>query len=85
MSEEQRIKEACLRTAQADMELLFTIIGELGYTGYKIAMCKIKGNSYLQCAQKLGISKSLAQYHWENCKQKGYDSNLKKIFNINSV
>lgn len=85
MSEEQRIKEQCLRMAQTEMERLFTIIGNLGYVGYKISMCKLKGYSYLQCANKFGISKSLAQYHWENCKSKGYDSDLIRIFNIKSV
>jgi hypothetical protein len=85
MSEEQRIKEQCLQMAATEMEKLFTIIGDLGYPGYKIAMCRLKGYSYLQCAHKFGISKSLAQWYWNSCQKKGYDIDLKKIFNIKSV
>ena len=82
MSEEQRIKEQCLRMAQAEMEMLFTIIGDLGYVGYKISMCKLKGSSYNQCKTKLGVSRSKVLRYWKNCRNKGYDVHLKRIFNL---
>jgi hypothetical protein len=82
MSEEQRIKEQCIQMAVTEMEQLLNIIGDLGYKGYKICMCRLKGYSYLQCAQKFGVKKSRAQYYWETCKNKGYDIHLKRMFKI---
>lgn len=82
MSEAEQIKILCLTKAAKDMEELFNIIGDLGYVGYKISMCKMKGYSYQQCANKLGISKALAQYHYEKCKEKLYDTALKRIFKL---
>lgn len=82
MSEAQLIKEQCLRMAAAELEQLMNIIGDLGYVGYKISLCRIRGFSYLQCGSKFGISKALAQWHWRNCRKKGYDIKLKQIFNM---
>jgi hypothetical protein len=82
MSEEQRIKEQCLQMAGAEIEMLFTIIGDLGYIGYKISMCKLKGLSYSQCGAKLGVSRGKVQRYWRNCRRRGYDAHLKKIFNL---
>lgn len=82
MSEAQQLKEQCLSMAVAELEQLMNIIGDLGYIGYKISLCRLKGSSYLQCAQKFNISKSLAQYYWNNCISKGYDQTLQKMFNI---
>jgi hypothetical protein len=82
MSEEQRIKEQCLQMAASEIEKLFTIIGDLGYVGYKISMCKLKGLSYNQCGAKLGVSRGKVQRYWRNCRLKGYDHDLRRIFNI---
>lgn len=82
MSEAENIKEHCAKMAAAEVEVLFKIIGDLGYVGYKISMCKLKGSSYNQCKTKLGVSRALVQWHWKNCRRKGYDSHLKKIFNL---
>jgi hypothetical protein len=82
MSEAQQIKQQCLIMAAAEIEQLLKIIGDLGYPGYKISLCKLKGLSYNQCARKYNISKSLAQWHWDKCRDKGYDIQLKKIFNL---
>ena len=82
MSEEQRIKEQCLQMAAEELQMLFTIIGELGYVGYKISMCKLKGASYNQCKIGLGVSRGMVQRYWRNCRRKGYDTQLKKIFNL---
>lgn len=82
MSEAQQIKEQCLTMAAAELELLLKIIGDLGYIGYKISLCKVKGYSYAQCGRKFRVSKSLAQWHWNSCRNKGYDLHLKRIFNL---
>lgn len=82
MSEGEQIKILCLTQAAKEVEELMHIIGELGFVGYRISMCKIKGNSYQQCANKYGISKALAQYHYEKCKEKLYDIALKRIFKL---
>jgi hypothetical protein len=82
MSEAQLLKQQCLTMAAAELEQLLLIIGELGYVGYKISLCKIKGLSYTQCSRKFNISKSLAQFYWEKCQTKGYDIKLKNIFKL---
>lgn len=66
--------------AASELQELLTIIGELGYLGYKISMCKLKGNSYQQCATRFGITKSAAQRYWEKCIENRYDISLKRIF-----
>lgn len=82
MSTEQEIKQQVMCMAVGEIEILLNIISDLGYVGYKISMCKIKGFSYMQCAQKFGIPKSTAQSYWEKCTQKAYDIALRKLFNI---
>lgn len=82
MSEAQELKQQCLTMAVAELEQLLIIIGDLGYVGYKISLCRIKGFSYGQCARNFRIKKSVVQYHWENCRKKGYDISLKKMFNL---
>ena len=82
MSEAQQLKEQCLTMAVAELEQLMNIIGDLGFTGYKISLCRIKGLSYGQCARNFRVSKSLAQWYWESCQKKGYDIQLKKIFKL---
>jgi hypothetical protein len=80
MTEAEQLKILCLTQAAKDIERLLNIIGDLGYVGYKISLCKIKGYSHKQCARKFGISKSLAQWHWDNCRKKGYHIHLEKMF-----
>lgn len=82
MSEEQQLKEQCIRMAAADLEKLLSIIGDLGYLGYKICRCKLKGYSYNQCKGKLRVSRSLVQWHWKKCKRLGYDVELRRILNL---
>ncbi len=82
MSEAEQLKEQCLTMAATELELLFTIIGDLGFVGYKISLCKLKGYSYNQCRRKYGISRPQAQRHWKNCRKKGYDADLKRMFNL---
>jgi hypothetical protein len=75
-------KEDIMKMAAGEVQLLLDIIGDLGYVGYKISMCKLYGNSYQQCANKFGIDKSAAQRHYEKCIEKQYDIALKKIFGL---
>jgi len=81
-NETEKIKQQMIGMAVTDMEKLFEIIGELGFIGYKISMCKIKGYSYKQCALKYGVSKSAAQRFWQKCIDKRYDIALKNLFQI---
>lgn len=82
MSAEQEIKQQVMSMAVSDIELLLNIIGDLTYVGYKISLCKLKGNSYMQCAIKYNIQKSAAQYYFEKCIEKQYDIALRKLFNL---
>jgi hypothetical protein len=82
MSEAQQIKEQCITMAVAELELLMNIIGDLGYIGYKVSLCRLKGLSYGRCSRNFKIKKSLAQYYWESCQQKGYDLHLKRMFHL---
>lgn len=82
MSEDQQIKEKCISMAADDFSLLLTIIGELGYPGYRIAICKLRGASYNQCKISLGVSRQAVQRHWKKCREMGYDLHLKRIFNF---
>lgn len=82
MSEAEQIKILCLTKAAKEMEELFNIIGDLGYVGYKISLCKIKGYSYQQCAIRFGITKRRAQKYYEKCNRNGYDTALKRIFKL---
>lgn len=75
-------KEDILQMAANEVELLFTIIGDLGYIGYKISMCKLHGNSYQQCATKFGISRSAARRYYEKCVEYRHDIALKQIFHF---
>lgn len=75
-------KEELLRMAASEMEELLNIIGELGYTGYKISMCKLQGNSYQQCANKFRISKQTARRLFAKCVDNRHDIALKKIFQL---
>lgn len=82
MSEAEHIKEHCAKMAAAELELLLKIIGDLGYVGYKISLCKLKGSSYSQCKSKIGVSRAKVQRHWKTCRSMGYDIHLKRIFNL---
>jgi hypothetical protein len=82
MSEAEQLKKECMAMAVAELEQLMNIIGDLGYRGYRVSICRLKGYSYGQCAQNLNISKSLAQWYWESCQKKGYDIVLKQIFKM---
>lgn len=82
MSSEQEIKQKVMSMAVSEMETLLNIIGDLGYCGYKISMCKLRGNSYQACANKFGIDKSTAQRYYEKCIEKQYDITLKELFQI---
>jgi hypothetical protein len=82
MSEEQRIKEKCIEMAAEDFRLLLTIIGDLGYPGYRIAICKLRGASYTKCCISLGVSRAMVQRYWKKCKIRGYDSELRRMFNF---
>lgn len=75
-------KEEILRMATKDVEMIFIIVGSLGYVGYKVSMCKLKNYSYSQCAIKFGITKELACYYWRKCKKEGFDKELIRIFSI---
>ena len=85
MTEAQKLKIACISMAAAEIELLFKIVGDLGHLGYKVSLYRLYGASYNQCAQKFGISKSLAQFHWYKCIDKGYDSDLRRMFNLSET
>lgn len=78
----EHIKQHMMRMAVEEVELLLSIIGDLGFDGYKICMCKLHGNSYQQCSNKFNIPKSSAQRYWEKCTQNEYDIALKKIFGL---
>ena len=75
-------KEHIARLAAAEIEELFSIVGDLGHVGYRISLCKLKGFSHQQCASKFGISKQAAQRSWEKCIEKRYDITLKRIFQL---
>lgn len=75
-------KEHIAQMAVEQLEELFTVIGDLGHVGYKISLCKIKGFSHQQCANKFGIHKEHARKLWYKCVQNGHDITLKRIFNI---
>jgi hypothetical protein len=75
-------KEELMRMATTEVEELLNIIGDLGYTGYKISMCKLSGYSYQQCANKFRISKQTARRLYAKCVENRYDIALKKIFQI---
>lgn len=82
MSEAEQLKKECLTMAATELEQLMNIIGDLGYPGYRVSLCRIKGGSYNQCRLRLGISRSKAQRHWKSCRKKGYDADLKRIFRL---
>ena len=75
-------KDEIMKMATAEVELLFNIIGDLGYIGYKISMCKLKGYSHQQCANKFGISKQTARRLYAKCVENRHDIALKKLFQI---
>ncbi len=75
-------KEHIAKMAAADLEELLAIVGDLGYPAYRISLCKLKGQSHQQCANKFNISKSTAQSMWEKCMSKSYDIALRRIFNL---
>jgi hypothetical protein len=79
---DKNLKEQMMLMAVSDIELLFCIISDLSFEGYKISLCKLKGYSLQQCATKFGVSKSNAQYAWEKCQEKNYDVELKRLFMI---
>lgn len=83
MSDGQQIKEHVLQMAAMDVEKLFSIIGDLGFIGYKISLCKLKGYSLKQCANKFHVSKSCAQRSYKKCIVNRYDIHLKRIFSLN--
>ena len=68
--------------AVTDMELLLHIISDLSFTGYKISLCKLKGYSLQQCANKYGLTKEQARYSWNKCVEKKYDEDLKRLFSV---
>lgn len=82
MSETEQIKRKVIGMAATELEEFLNIIGDLTHTGYKISMCKLRGFSYQQCANKLGITKAAAQRYFEKCIEKGYDITLRRLFNI---
>lgn len=82
MSEAEQLKKECVAMAAAELQILMNIIGDLGYAGYRVSICRLKGGSYNQCRLRLGISRSKAQRHWKNCLKKGYHNDLKRIFKI---
>lgn len=74
--------ENIAKLAVEQIEELFTIIGDLTYPGYKISLCKIKGLSHQQCANRFGLTKDQVYYFWDKCRKKSYDEALKRIFNL---
>lgn len=78
----QNIKERAMEMPVAQIETLLNIIGDLGFLGYRVSMCKLKGGSYQQCANRMNISKRLAQFYFEKCRKNGYDISLMEIFNL---
>ena len=82
MSEAQELKQQCLTMAAEDFGLLMVIIGDLGYPGYRIAICRLRGASYSKCSINLRVSRAMVQRHWKKCKKKGYDTELKRLFNF---
>lgn len=75
-------QEHIAKLAVQELEELLSIIGDLSYPGYKIAMCKIRGFSYQQCANRMGLHKEHARKLWLKCVQNGHDITLKRIFHI---
>jgi len=71
-----------MQMAVADVELLMQIIGELGFIGYKVSLCKLKGYSLQQCANKYGLTKEQARYSWKKCEDLEYDKALARLFGI---
>lgn len=80
----KRVKELCITQASSDVEQLLKIIGDLGYVGYRISLCKLYGYSYKQCAIRYGVRRSHAQKYFEKCTRLGYSEDLKRIFRINN-
>lgn len=79
---DENIKHHVMTMAVNDLDAFLNIVSDLGHIGYKVSLCKLRGFSYLQCANKMGIGKPTAQFYFEKCKKKGYDVQLKKFFNI---
>jgi hypothetical protein len=75
-------KEHLARMAAEELEELLQIIGDISYVGYKISLCKIYGNSYMQCAIRFGIDRETARRLWAKCVEKQHDKALIKIFGI---
>lgn len=68
--------------AVAELEELLNIVGDLSFIGYKLSMCKLKGYSMQQCANKFGVTKETARYYFNKCVELQHDIALKKIFGI---
>lgn len=75
-------KEHLAKMAAEELEELLQIIGDLSYTGYKISLCKIYGNSYMQCAIRYGVDRETARRFWRKCVENEHHIALKKIFGI---
>lgn len=71
-----------MEMAVHDVELLFGIIGDLSFIGYKVALSKLYGYSLQECANKYRITKRAAQYYCEKSVEKKYDIELRRMFNI---
>lgn len=78
----EKTKQELMQLAAHDLEQLLIVIGELGFTGYKIALMRLRGASLGQCALKLRVSKMTVRWTWEKCREKGYDEVLKKLFEL---
>lgn len=84
MSETQKTKEQLLQMAAGDLEQFLHIVGELGFKGYKVCLCRLHGKSLQQCAKKHGVSVMFVRWAWEKCQANGYDAVLKNLFHIES-
>lgn len=56
------------------------IISDLTWLGFRIARCTLRGSSYQQCANKLGVTKEKVRYYHEKCVELQHDITLKKLF-----
>jgi len=80
--ESKELKQKLLMMAVSEVELLLTIIGELGFIGYKVVLFNLRGQSLQQCATKFKISKRTAQYIIKKSNEKGYSMDLKRILPV---
>jgi hypothetical protein len=75
-------KEEIMKMAVDDVENLLIIVGDLTHLGYRISLCRLRGSSINQCAQKFKTTPDTVRYYFKKCGELHHTLTLKRIFNI---